>query len=43
MRMINRPKMLAMTLLAVLLLLPCGLLAQSKQQVWCLKTDKDII
>ena len=40
MRMINRPKMLAMTLLAVLLLLPCGLLAQSKQQVWCLKTDK---
>ena len=38
--MINRPKMLAMTLLAVLLLLPCGLLAQSKQQVWCLKTDK---
>ena len=40
MRMINRPKMLAITLLAVLLLLPCGLLAQSKQQVWCLKTDK---
>lgn len=40
MRMINRPKMLVMTLLAVLLLLPCGLLAQSKQQVWCLKTDK---
>ena len=40
MRMINRPKMLAMTLLAVLLLLPCGLRAQSKQQVWCLKTDK---